>query len=206
VRHTGLDEERAPQFYLPEVQGHFADNAMALVVRAKGTIDPESLARPVQAAIHSIDASLPILRVAAMDDVISGTVRGRRFALVVFQVFAGMAVLLAALGMYGVLAGNVTERTREIGIRAALGASRGGLLGLVVRQAAVVSVAGIVLGTVGALGLSRFLRKLLFGIAPADPVTFAAIVIVLGFTALLACWIPARRATRVSPLEALRSE
>ena len=206
VHHTGLDEQQAPQLYLPEVQGHFADNAMALVVRTRGTTDPATLARPVQAAIHSIDPSLPILRVAAMDEVITATLRGRRFALVVFQVFAGMAVLLAALGMYGVLASNVTERTREIGIRAALGASRAGLLGLVIRQAIGLSVAGIILGAAGALGLSRFLRKLLFGITPADPVTFAGVVIVLGFTALLACWIPARRTTRVSPLEALRSE
>jgi putative ABC transport system permease protein len=202
VRHTGLDEEQAPQFYLPEAQGHFADGAMDLVVRTKG--DPAGLARPVQAAIHAVDPSLPILQLAVMEDVISATAKQRRFALVLFQVFAGVALLLAAAGIYGVLAGNVAERTREIGIRSALGASRRGLLGLVLRQGLALALGGIVIGGAASLVLSRFLQQMLYGISPQDPLTFAGVFVVLLAVVLAACWAPALRATRVSPLEAIR--
>ena len=204
VHHTGLDQPPQAQVYFPEVQWQFADGAMDLVVRTRG--DPLSLAKPVQAAIRSADPSLPILNVAAMEDVISATAQQRRFVLVLFQGFALVALVLAAAGIYGVLAGSVAERTREIGIRSALGASRSGLLGLVLRQGVVLSALGLGLGSAGALLLTRFLRKLLFGVEPQDPLTFAAVVVVLSLVALLACWIPALRATRVSPLEALRSE
>jgi putative ABC transport system permease protein len=204
VRHTGLDEQQAPQLYVPERQWQFADAAMVLALRTRG--DPAALALAVQAAIHSVDATLPILHVAAMEEVLSGTAQPRRFAFVLFQVFALVALLLAAAGIYGVLSGSVAERTRELGIRAALGASRGGLLGLVLRQGLGLTAIGMGLGCLGALLLSRFLQQLLFGIEPQDPLTFASVVLVLGGVALLACWIPARRATSVSPLEALRGE
>ena len=204
VHHTGLDQPPQAQAYFPEVQWQFADASMDLVVRTRG--DPIALARPVEAAIRSTDSTLPILNIAAMEDVISGTAQQRRFVMVLFQIFSVVALLLAAAGIYGVLAGSVAERTREIGIRSALGASRSGLLGLILRQGLVLSAFGLGVGSAGALLLSRFLQKLLFGIEPQDPLTFASVVAVLSLVALLACWIPARRATRISPLETLRSE
>jgi putative ABC transport system permease protein len=206
VHHTGLDQQPGPQVYFPEAQWQFADPAMDLAVRTRAGGEPAALARAVEAAIRSVDGSLPILNVAAMEDVVAATAKQRRFAMVLFQVFALVALLLAAGGIYGVLSSSVTERTREIGIRAALGASRGGLLGLVVRQGLLLTLAGLGLGTTGALALSGLLSKLLFGVAPQDPVTLIGVMLVLGGVALVACWIPAWRATRVSPLEALRGE
>ena len=141
-----------------------------------------------------------------MKEVVSATAQQRRFAFVLFQVFAVVALLLAAAGIYGVLAGSVTERTRELGIRAALGASRNGLLGLVVRQGLVLTAVGLAMGAVGSLLLSHFLQRLLFGVGSTDPVTFAGVVLLLTAVALGACWAPAWRATRVSPLEAIRGE
>jgi putative ABC transport system permease protein len=204
VHHTGLDQERAPQLYIPESQGHFADGGMDLAVRTRG--DPAALAAAVQAAIRSVDPTQPILNVSTMEQVISGTAQQRRFTFILFQVFAAVALLLAAAGIYGVLAGNVTERTREIGIRSALGASRSELLGLVLRQGLTLAVAGVVVGSAASLLLARFLERLLYGVRPQDPVTFAAVVIVLLAVAVGASWGPAWRATRVSPLEAIRGE
>jgi putative ABC transport system permease protein len=204
VHHTALDEQQAPQIYIPETQWIFADGAMVLAARTRG--DPAALAPAVRAAIRSVDPSLPILHTATMDEVLAGTAQSRRFAFVMFQVFALVALLLAAAGIYGVLAGSVTERTREIGIRSALGASRGGLLKLVVGQGLTLTLTGLAVGTAGALLLSRFLGGMLFGVGPRDPATFAAVTVVLLTVALGACWAPAWRATRVSPLEALRGE
>jgi putative ABC transport system permease protein len=204
VHHVSLDERQPPQIYLPEAQWLDADGAMVLAARTRG--DPASAAPAVREAIRSVDRDLPILHVAGMEEVIANTADQRRFAFVLFQVFALVALLLAAAGIYGVLAGSVAERTREIGIRAALGASRSGLLGLVLRQGLGLTASGIALGSFGALLLSSFLRTLLFGVAPQDPLTFTGVVVVLSVVALLACWIPARRATRVSPLEALRGD
>ncbi len=204
VRSEGLDLALPPQVYLPAVQWQFADASMVLAARTRG--DPSGLIPAIQSAIRSVDARLPILQATTMEEVLSGTARPRRFVFVLFQVFAVVALLLAAAGIYGVLAGSVTERTREIGIRSALGASRGGLLKLVVRQGLLLTGAGMVVGIVGALLLSRFLDGLLFGVGGNDPRTFISVVLLLTAVAAVACWAPARRATRVSPLEALRSD
>jgi putative ABC transport system permease protein len=204
VQHTALDQDQAPQLYIPESQGQFADGSMALAVRTRG--DPAALAAAVRAAITSVDPTQPILGVATMDQVVSATAQQRRFTFLLFQVFAVVALLLAAAGIYGVLAGSVTERTREIGIRSALGAPRTGLLRMVVRQGLSLAVIGLAVGTVGALGLTQFLQKMLFGVSARDPLTFGAVMVVLFAVSLGACLAPALRATRVSPLEALRSE
>jgi putative ABC transport system permease protein len=204
VHHTGLDAERTPQLYLPESQGHFADGGMDLAVRTRG--DPAALAAAVQAAIRSVDPTQPILNVSTMDQVISATAQQRRFTFILFQVFAALALLLAAAGIYGVLAGNVTERTLEIGIRSALGASRSEVLGLVLRQGMALAGAGIVMGGAASLVMARFLERLLYGIRPQDPLTFVAVVLILMTVAVSASWVPAWRATRVSPLEAIRGE
>ncbi|MEO8225144.1 MAG: ABC transporter permease, partial [Gammaproteobacteria bacterium] len=204
VQHTALDLDQAPQLYIPESQGQFADNSMALVVRSRG--EPAALTAAVRAAIKSVDPSQPILGVATMDEVLSATTKPRRFTFMLFQVFAAVALVLAAAGIYGVLAGSVTERTREIGIRSALGAPRAGLLGMVVRHGLGLTMAGMAVGTVGALALTQFLQKMLFGVGARDPLTFAGVVLVLLVVSLGACLVPAMRATRVSPLEALKGE
>jgi putative ABC transport system permease protein len=204
VHHTGLDEQRAPQLYIPESQGQFADGTMDLAVRTRG--DPAALAAAVRAAIKLVDPTQPILNLATMDEVLSATAQQRRFTLVLFQVFAVVALLLAAAGIYGVLAARVTERTREIGIRSALGAPRAGLLRMVVGQGLVLAISGMAVGAAGALALTQFLQKMLFGISPRDPVTFGGVVAVLLMVSCGACLHPALRATRVSPLEALKSE
>ena len=134
-----------------------------------------------------------------MEEVVSATARQRRFTFVLFQVFAVVALLLAAAGIYGVLAGSVTERTGRSGFAPRLGASRNGLLGLVVRQGLALTAAGLAAGRLGALLLSRFLQRLLFGVGSPDPLTFAGVVAVLLAVALVACSAPAWRATRVSP-------
>lgn len=204
VQHTALDLDQAPQLYIPEAQGQFADVTMDLAVRTRGA--PAALASAVRAAIKSVDPTQPILNLSTMEQVLSATAQQRRFTFVLFQVFAVVALLLAAAGIYGVLAGSVTERTRELGIRSALGAPRAGLLGMVVRQGLALAAAGMLVGTAGALGLTRFLEKMLFGVDARDPLTFGAVVVVLLAVALGACLHPAIRATRVSPLEALKAE
>jgi len=204
VSHTGLDVVPGAQLYLPEVQWQFADGAMILTARTRG--DPASLAKAVEAAIHSVDPTLPILQVATMEEVLSGTAEQRRFAMLLFQVFAMVALALAAAGIYGVLGSNVTERTREIGIRSALGASSRGVLGLIVRDGLRLALPGVVLGSLGALVGARVIHNLLFGIGPNDPLTFGAVIVLLTLVAVLGSLAPAWRATRVTPLEALRSE
>lgn len=204
VHHVSLDERQAPQIYVPEAQWLGADGAMVLAARTRG--EPAAMAAAVRTAIRSVDGDLPILHVATMQAVVANTAEQRRFALVLFQGFALVALLLAGAGIYGVLASSVTARTREIGIRSALGASRSGLLRLVIKQGLLLTLAGMSAGVVGALLLTRFLQGLLFGVGAQDPPTFVGVVAVLGVVALIACLAPALRATRVSPLEALRSE
>ncbi|NOT06796.1 MAG: ABC transporter permease [Gemmatimonadales bacterium] len=204
VRHTGLDAEISPQVYVPAVQWPWADGSMVLAARTTG--NPEALLASVRGAIRGIDRDLPIIGAATMDEVIAQTATQRRFAFLVFQLFALVALLLAAAGVYGVLAGSVAERTREIGIRSALGASRSGVLRMVLSQGLRLTAAGMVLGGIGALLLSRFLEGMLFGVGTRDPVTLIGVAAVLVVTGLLACLAPALRAVRVSPLEALRGE
>ena len=146
------------------------------------------------------------MRVATMDQVISTSVAERRLALLLFAAFAAVAAMLAAAGIYGVLAGSVTERTREIGVRSALGASPGDILSLVLLQGARLAGAGLLVGIAGALGLGRFLESLLFGVTPADPLTLGGVALLLALVALVACLAPAMRALRVDPMTALRSD
>jgi putative ABC transport system permease protein len=204
VKHTGLDAVTTQQFYVPERQWFAADNAIVVVVRT--ATDPASLAPAVRRAISAIDPSLPIIRVATMDQLIAATTSQRRLALVLFGAFAAAAILLAAAGIYGVLAGNVAERTREIGLRAALGATPREVMTLVVAQGARLGVLGLAIGLgAGALG-TRYLRTFLFEIGPGDPTAVAIVVATLGFVVVSACVIPARRAVRVDPVEALRND
>jgi putative ABC transport system permease protein len=203
VRHSGLDETTALQVYLPERQWG-GENQVTLVVRTAG--DPEAIVSSVRRVIREIDPTQPIVRVATMDQLIASSTAQRRLALVLFAVFAGTALILAVAGIYGVLAGRVAERTREIGVRSALGAAPRDILALVVGQGLRLAIVGLVLGLLGAFGLSQFLQSMLFGIAPNDPATLASVAGVLGAVTVVACVIPAMRALRVQPTEALRSE
>jgi putative ABC transport system permease protein len=204
VRHTGLDAPQSMSFYVPERQWFFSDDQEMLVVRTRG--NPTAVAGAVRRAIQQIDPAQPIVKVAAMQDVVAASTAQRRLALTLFTCFALAAVLLAVAGIYGVLAGNVAERTREIGLRTALGATPRSILQLVVGQGARLAVIGLSVGLFGAFALTRSLRALLFGVGPDDPATIAMATGLLFTAALAACLVPAVRALRVDPSQAFRSD
>ena len=166
----------------------------------------DALAPAIRQAIWSVDKTQPIVRIAAMSELISASAAERRFALTLFEAFALAALVLAAAGIYGVLAGSVAERTREIGIRTALGATRGGILALIARQGMVLASLGTIIGLAASFVASRMIGALLFGVSLLDPVTYASVLILLFLVSALACWIPARRAASVDPAITLRNE
>jgi len=153
--------------------------------------------------VQALDKDQPIYNVRTMDDVVMNSLGTRRVSMQLFTVFAGAALLLAALGIYGVMAYSVTQRTQEIGIRMALGAQKSDVLKLVIRQGMTLAVIGVVVGLVGAFALTRLIARLLFGVAATDPLTFVAIPLLLLVVALVACYVPARRAARLDPKIAL---
>jgi ABC-type antimicrobial peptide transport system permease subunit len=177
-----------------------------LMVRAEGTASPTSLTSAVRGAIRGSDASLPVFSVQTMEKV--RQLSFWQFGLfgVMFAAFGVLALLLAAIGVYGVISYGVAQRTREIGVRVALGAQRGDVLGLVVRQGMTLASIGIVVGVVGAFGVTRVVKSLLIGVSPTDPVSFVGVAVFLSVVALVASVIPARRATTVDPIVALRME
>lgn len=204
IRHTGLDATETMQAYVPERQWYYEENTMVLVVRTRA--DPEPMVAAIVDAVRGVDPLQPISKVATMEGVVSNSTSQRRLGLLLFMAFGVIALLLASAGIYGVLAGSVAERTREFGLRTAMGATPAAIATLVLRQAGRLAVAGLVLGGVGAFALSRYLRALLFGIAPTDPAAVAFATFVIALVALAACLVPARRAVRVDPMTALRSE
>jgi putative ABC transport system permease protein len=177
---------------------------MALVVRTAS--DPAAFAATLRREVQALDKDQPIYNVRTMDDVVANSLGTRRVSMQLFAVFAGAALLLAAIGIYGVMAYSVTQRTHEIGIRMALGAQKSDVLGLVIQQGMTLTVIGVVVGLVGAFSLTRLIASLLFGVAATDPLTFVAIPLLLLFVALVACYLPARRAARLDPIEALASQ
>lgn len=168
--------------------------------------DPATVTRAIRAELNRLDKDLPLANVSTMSQLVSANVAQRRLSVHLLSSFAAGALLLAALGLYGVLAYTVTQRTREIGIRVALGAQQRNVLTLVIGEGMRLAGLGIALGLVGAFALTRVLQRLLYEIEPTDPVTFVGVTALLGFVALLACWLPARRAAKVDPIEALRWE
>ena len=204
VRQTALGVTTASAVYVTPTQWHWVDRRMSLVVR--GRSEPAALAPSVRSAIWSVDRDQPVVRVATMRELVDRSVADRRFALIVFEAFGGAALLLAAIGLYGILSVTVTERTREIGVRSALGASSREIVALVLRQGMVLTGIGVLLGLVLAWAASRSLATLLFELPPLDPVTYAGVVILLLGVAAVACWGPAWRAARLDPALSLRAE
>jgi predicted permease len=202
VRHTALEVPAGNQIYVPAAQ--WADASAVLVVRGSG--DPGALGRSIRAAIASIDSDQPVSRIATLGRVVSDAAGSRRFAMELLIGFAGLAALLAGIGIYGVVSGFVGRRTREIGVRMALGASRRSILSLVALGTVRRTVIGLGVGLIGAVTLGRALKGLLFEVAPADPRALAAGCVGVLAVALAASLWPARRATRVDPIVALREE
>jgi putative ABC transport system permease protein len=204
VRHQGLDEPERMQLYVPEAQWPFPDSDMILAIRTNS--HPETLANVARETIWSVSPNVRITETAPMTRVIGASMAQRRFPQMMLGLFAAAALLVAALGLYGVMAYAVTQRTTEIGVRMALGAQRGDVLRLMLRQGMSLAGIGVALGLAGSLALGGFIAGLLFEVKASDPATLIAVALILGGVALLACWIPAWRAARLDPLVALRCE
>ena len=200
---SALDSEAGSQMYVPFAQDS-GWGSMSLVVRSTG--DPLNTSAAARGAIRSVDKGIPVYNVRTMNDVLATSVSQQRVSVLLLSAFAGVALLLAMIGIYGVTAYYVTQRTQEIGIRIALGAQVGDVMNLVLRSGMVLAIAGIALGIAGAFALTRLMTSLLFAVKPTDAATFVTVSLCLLVTALIACYIPARRATKVDPLVALRYE
>jgi len=204
VKHRTLWRAPDPESYVPYDQT--ALGGMTLVVRAAGDADPRSLLSAIREQVKAQDAGLPLYAVRTLEEYVSGSVAQRRFIALVLGVFAALAAVLAAVGLYGVMSYAVAQRTHEIGVRVALGAESTDVLRLIVGQGLRLTLFGVTLGWLGALGGSRLLTGMLFGVGPNDPLTFAGVAAGFVAVALAACYVPARRAARVDPLVALRYE
>lgn len=208
VKQGGLDQKVGTEVYFnieqgPRING-FAPSAYNFVLRSSRPV--AALAPAIQQAVQSMDPGLPIVQLRDMESVFGDSVSRQRFLSLLLAIFAGVALLLAAIGTYGVLSYLVTERQREIGIRVALGASTAGIVRLVLRQGMSITLTGLAVGIVGALALAKVVQTLLFGVKPTDPVTYAGVGLMILVVALIACLVPANRAMRVDPLVAIRNE
>jgi putative ABC transport system permease protein len=202
VKYEGLTEPTPLQIYLPFVQ----DPPRDLAITVRTATDPGSVRAEVERVIQSVDRDLPVFSVQTMERRLDESISPQRLAVLVLSVFATVALALAAIGLYGVMAHAASERTHEIGVRMALGATQANVLRMVVAGGVKLTVVGTIAGACGAFLLTRSLEGLLFGVQPTDPATFAAVSVLLFAVGLAACYIPAWRATRVEPIEALRVE
>lgn len=199
-----LDEPIHPEAYFPLAQAAGMYRRMNLAVR--GTSDPRPLLGAIRRAVQALDSQQPVYQVQTLEEMISQSIGTRRFALRLLQMFAALALVLAAVGIYGVMSYAVTERTHEIGLRVALGAQTSDVLKLIVGQGMKLALIGIGVGLLAALAATRLMATLLYEVSATDPLTFAGVALLLALIALLACWLPARRATKTDPLTALRYE
>jgi putative ABC transport system permease protein len=202
IRSLELREEADSELYFSALQNPFSN--MSLVIRS--SVEPESLGASVRQIVNEVNKTVPVSRVQTMDHIVSQSITQPRFNLFLLGLFSTVALLLSAAGIYGVTAYTVSQRTNELGIRIALGAQVSDVLKMILGQGMLVIGIGLVIGLVASFALMRLLRSLLFGVGVYDPLTFVVITGVLLFVALLACYIPARRATKVDPLRALRYE
>jgi putative ABC transport system permease protein len=202
VRHGGLHEAPVPGLYIPHAQE--PNGAITFTARTAG--DPAGLIPAVRREMFALNPALPLSAIETMDALLDESLRGRRFMLTLLGAFSLAALVLAAMGIYGVMSQETTERTREIGVRVALGARPDDVLAMVMRRAAVTTVAGIIIGVAGATAVTRFLSGLLYEVRPLDGTTFTAVVALVVVVAAAATYLPAFRAARTSPLEALRSD
>jgi putative ABC transport system permease protein len=203
VKQSPLDGEQPDQIYLTPPQWHWVDGSMSLVVRARG--DAAALAPAIRSAIWSVDRDIPISRVATMGELADRALSDRHFALILFEAFGLSALALAAIGIYGVLSVSVTERTREIGVRAALGASAGTIVRMVLRIGMKLTAVGIAVGLIAATIASRAVASMLFGVSRLDPATYLGVVLLLCVVSFVACALPALRAARVDPASTLKA-
>jgi len=208
VRHNGIKEAIKEKFYVPHRQWHKSVGnpirSMALVV--KSSTDPIGLVGPIRQEIRHLDANLPVANVRAMSEVVGATLSSPRFTGFLLVTFATIALALSAIGIYGVLSYLVSRRTREIGIRIAIGADRAQVLRLVLGSGLTLALAGVVSGIILALVAGRLMQTMLHGVGPADALTFVSVAVTLSFVALLSSLVPAWRATRVNPVVALKTE
>jgi predicted permease len=202
VKYGGLDLAAPPEVYLPYAQQP-VDN-LTIAIRTKG--DPTSIVPVARAELASLDRELPIADVKPMEALVGRSIAERRFTMLLLAAFAAVALTLAAIGVYGVLAYVVSQRTQEIGLRMAIGATAGDVVQLFVREGVVLAVVGLLAGLVGAVAASRVLASMLFDVGSSDPLTFLSVTCVLVAAALVASYLPARRAAHVDPMEALRTE
>jgi predicted permease len=202
VKFGGLAATSEPAYYLPAAQAPLGD--MTILVRT--TSDPKSIVSGLRQAVWAIDRNQPISNVNTLEQIVSDSIAQPRLNMLLMMLFGGLAMLLSAVGIYGLLSYAVTQRTQEMGIRMALGANVTDVLTLVLKQGMFLALVGEAIGLAGAFALTRLMRGLLFGVTPTDTTIFAGVVVVLTLTALLACYLPARRATKVDPLVALRYE
>jgi putative ABC transport system permease protein len=201
VRQMGLDADLEPEIFMPAAQSSVS--GQVLMVRAAS--DPAGLAAAAEREILALDKEASV-RAQTMTQSIAETLARRKFSTLLLAIFGGAALLLALIGVYGVTAYSVSQRTHEIGIRKALGAQAGDVLFMVVRQGLLLTLAGVVIGLAGAFALTRWMESLLFGVHPADPLTFAVVPVLVAGVAILAAYLPARRAAKVDPMIALRYE
>lgn len=206
VRHMGLDADTQLEAFFPYAQPPIAAGARGAVMMVRASGDTQQLVASVRRELAALDPALPLYNVRTMEQQISASVATRRFPMQVLSFFAAVALLLAGMGIYGVLADSVARRTREIGVRMALGARRSDVFGLILRQGGIVIAAGVLAGLAGALAATRALRTLVFGVSTTDAATLLVVTLILCATAMAACVAPARRAVRVDPLVALRHE
>ena len=205
VKNAGIDKPTGTELFIPYLQTQgFGIRNSYLAVRTKG--DPDSLVGPIRREVNAIDSSLPVSNVRTMEDVMGAAQSRPRFLALLLTMFASVALVLAAVGLYGVISYSVAQRTSEFGIRMALGAAPSNVLGMVVGQGLRLGLVGIAVGALGAIALTRLMRGLLFGVSAFDPLTFLGMAALLGGVMLAACYVPARRATRVDPMVALRYE
>jgi len=202
VRHNGLDEAPQMETYEPYLQN--PRTIMAVAVRSAN--DPASLTAAMRGAVLEIDKDQPVYNIRTMNQVLATSIASRRLSMILFSLFAAIALALVTVGIYGVIAYSVTQRTHEIGIRIALGAQTRDVLKIIVGQGMMLTLIGIATGLIGAFAVMRVMSSLLFGVSASDPITFACVTLLLIAVALLACYIPARRATKVDPMIALRYE